>query len=67
MIGPVTPGSAHDIFLNPGCTSERTPAHEIMHALGRFHEQTRPDRDHYIGINWNNIRPDCKFMHLFAC
>ena len=37
--------------------------HELLHSLGILHEQSRPDRDEYVQINWANIRRG--FEHNF--
>jgi hypothetical protein len=51
---------AQKVSLDDGCVKDWAPGvvtHELMHALGFFHEHTRPDRDTYVKINFDNIDP----------
>jgi len=41
----------------PGCMNKNTIFHEVFHALGKVHEQSRPDRDNYVEIISANIEP----------
>ena len=44
--------------------SIHTIAHEIAHALGWYHEQSRPDRNQYIQVKWGRITEG--YEHNFA-
>ena len=48
------------IQLAPRCNTMNT-VHEMGHALGLWHEQSRSDRDSYIQIVWDNIDEDHRY------
>lgn len=48
-------GGKQNIFLSEYC-SYGAGIHEIVHAIGVMHEQSRIDRDEYIEINYDEIK-----------
>ena len=41
--------------MGNGCERKGTAIHEMMHAIGFFHEQSRLDRDDYVTVQWANV------------
>ena len=56
-VGRSSRASPQELSLQrPGCIYPGIAAHEFIYALGFQHEQSRPDRDNYITVNWSNIQ-----------
>ena len=49
-------GGRQTVHLGHGCKRLGTIMHEMMHVLGIIHEQSRPDRDKYLKINFKNLK-----------
>ena len=43
------------VLLNDACLDKGTVLHELMHAAGFWHEQSRSDRNDFVKIHWDNI------------
>jgi len=55
-------GGRQDLNLQfDGCIYKDIVQHESIHALGYFHEQSRPDRDDHVNVLWQNIHPDMAY------
>ncbi|KAM6182297.1 meprin A subunit alpha [Erethizon dorsatum] len=46
-----------NLSIDSGCDYKAIVEHEILHALGFYHEQLRTDRDDYVTIWWDEIIP----------
>ena len=47
------------------CIEIKNIAHELLHALGLRHEQSRPDRDEWIQVDFQNIKEGKAIHYLF--
>ena len=54
-------GGKQVITLGPGCVTKGLSLHEIGHAIGFWHEHTRPDRDSFVRINTSNIESGVEY------
>lgn len=54
-------GGAQSLSLVEGCFSGATAEHELFHALGVWHEQSRADRDSYVEILYENIEQGMEY------
>ncbi|XP_060806699.1 zinc metalloproteinase nas-4 isoform X1 [Amyelois transitella] len=52
-------GGRQEVNLqSPGClTKKGTVLHELLHAIGFMHEQSRPERDDFVTVWYSNVKP----------
>lgn len=55
-VGKQVAAGAQNLSLGPGCLTNAVVAHEFLHALGFWHEQSRPDRDEHVTVMYENIQ-----------
>jgi hypothetical protein len=56
-------GGRQEVTLTAGCRVG-VVMHEIGHVLGLGHEHTRPDRDTYVVVRWQNVLPSAQYNFL---
>ncbi|XP_064364396.1 meprin A subunit alpha [Dromaius novaehollandiae] len=53
MVGDQQTGQ--NLSIGAGCDHKAVVEHEVLHALGFYHEQSRMDRDDYVTVWWDEI------------
>ncbi|XP_022798117.1 meprin A subunit beta-like [Stylophora pistillata] len=56
-------GGKHTLSLGKGCHAKGVVIHELLHALGMMHEHCRADRNEFIRINMENIKPEARIEY----
>ena len=55
-IGMQKRADSQGMFLGKdNCFNKETITHELLHSLGFFHEHSRPDRDQWIKVEYENV------------
>ncbi|KAK0409239.1 hypothetical protein QR680_004426 [Steinernema hermaphroditum] len=55
-VGKIWTAKEQDLSIGKRCEHFGIIAHEIAHALGFYHEQSRYDRDQYLSLNLWNVK-----------
>jgi len=54
-------GGRQELSLGNGCIDKGLIQHELIHAIGFYHEQSRTDRDQYVRVVLKNVQPGMEF------
>lgn len=59
-------GGKQEVSIGPNCGAVGNALHELGHVIGFAHEHSRPDRDNYVIVLWDNVDQSfranfCKF------
>ncbi len=60
-ISPVGRRGGEQILYVTNTSDIEVTIHELLHSLGFWHEQSRYDRDNYVVIDTNNVKPEQRY------